>query len=169
MADVALKQGSRLDLRQREAQSASYQPVLQRSSRLSDATSCFELLSCYRKAELGMHETTFCARPVHCAATGSKHLAAIVPKALADRRHAVQRASTTMRRTTKGKKNASSAASVWYGPDRPMFLGPFSEEACPPYLNGALSCCCACIAQDARCTGCMYLLSFMGSALLVAC
>jgi Chlorophyll A-B binding protein len=52
----------------------------------------------------------------------------------------VQKTSVTMRRTMKGKKGKSSAggsgASVWYGQDRPMFLGPFSEEVCPPYLNG---------------------------------
>ena len=52
----------------------------------------------------------------------------------------LQKVAVTMRRTVKGKKGASSAggsAAVWYGPDRPKFLGPFSEEATPPYLNGA--------------------------------
>ena len=48
---------------------------------------------------------------------------------------AVQRAVTTMRRTVKSKKPAANA-SVWYGPDRPKWLGPFSEGTTPSYLNG---------------------------------
>eukprot|EP00892_Ulva_mutabilis_P012389 jgi/Ulvmu1/9522/UM053_0010.1 len=49
------------------------------------------------------------------------------------------RSAATMRRTVKGKgaSTSSSASSVWYGPDRPLFLGPFSEAAVPTYLDGS--------------------------------
>merc|ERR1739848_769495 len=41
---------------------------------------------------------------------------------------------TTMRRTVSNKRS-TSAASTWYGPDRPKWLGPFSDGTVPSYLN----------------------------------
>merc|ERR1719439_196470 len=42
---------------------------------------------------------------------------------------------SSLRRTVSAKRS-SSASSVWYGPDRPKWLGPFSEGTVPTYLNG---------------------------------
>merc|ERR1711904_637964 len=44
---------------------------------------------------------------------------------------------TTMRRTVSNKRS-TSAASTWYGPDRPKWLGPFSDGTVPSYLDGSL-------------------------------
>merc|ERR1712182_109821 len=47
----------------------------------------------------------------------------------------IMKSVTWVRRTVSAKK-VSSTASAWYGPDRPKWLGPFSEGTVPSYLNG---------------------------------
>ena len=47
----------------------------------------------------------------------------------------LQRSVTVMRRTAK-KAAKTTGASTWYGPDRPKWLGPFSEGTTPDYLSG---------------------------------
>merc|ERR1711871_1820969 len=45
------------------------------------------------------------------------------------------KSNTTMRRTVAAKRSTSSA-SIWYGQDRPKWLGPLSESSVPIYLDG---------------------------------
>jgi light-harvesting complex II chlorophyll a/b binding protein 2 len=42
----------------------------------------------------------------------------------------------TVSRAGQGSRQVTRAAIEFYGPDRAKFLGPFSEDATPSYLNG---------------------------------
>merc|ERR1712230_182923 len=44
--------------------------------------------------------------------------------------------STLSLRRTVSAKNSTSSGSIWYGQDRPKWLGPFSEGTVPSYLDG---------------------------------
>jgi len=45
-----------------------------------------------------------------------------------------KKTAKTAKKTAAKKAPAKSAS--WYGPDRPLFLGPYSEKAVPAYLTG---------------------------------
>merc|ERR1711988_71242 len=49
---------------------------------------------------------------------------------------AQSRPPTLIMRRTVSSKTSSSSASIWYGQDRPKWLGPFSEGTVPSYLSG---------------------------------
>jgi hypothetical protein len=48
-------------------------------------------------------------------------------------KQATKKAGTAIKKAAKAPKSASA---TWYGPERPKFLGEYSEGVVPPYLTG---------------------------------
>eukprot|EP01026_Neomeris_dumetosa_P046060 TRINITY_DN3913_c0_g1_i4.p1 TRINITY_DN3913_c0_g1~~TRINITY_DN3913_c0_g1_i4.p1 ORF type:complete len:267 (-),score=42.88 TRINITY_DN3913_c0_g1_i4:193-993(-) len=66
--------------------------------------------------------------------TTSKRITTVMRTSKAQTKRGTQKStqkSTQKKATTRGRPSES----VWYGPDRPLFLGPFSGDT-PTYLNG---------------------------------